>query len=328
LASVKYFISTDKTAAPYGYKLIKKESDGTKNYYLFENLFALPLGYTYDSYILQEDYNKLSTLEKQNALMYSVVLSDDSKSVNKTDQDMSTGIKKLPITILPDKNLVLGENSIEVLNAGATITLVFDSKPKSEVYVRFENLDNTKKSMMMTTFKTKGEKEVTKYVNIRNRYHNSYFGKTNYLINTGYSKLGKIWAKITFPDKGKYTYDSIAVYNFQMKYYKEQVLALRQSSLKNIIQRNNYVEGNVTLDKNGIMVLSIPYSKGWKGYVDGEKVELLNGNVMYTAVPLEAGEHRIVLKYITPYFTLGCLISIIALLVFVGIILWNKGSKR
>jgi uncharacterized membrane protein YfhO len=328
LASVKYFISTDKTAAPYGYKLIKKETDGTKNYYLFENLYALPLGYTFDSYILEEDYNKLSSLEKQNALMYSVVLSKDSELVNKTDQDMSAGIKKLPITILPDKNLVLGEHSIEVLNAGATITLVFDSKPKSELYVRFENLDNIKKSMVMTTFKTKGEKEVTKYVNIRNRYHNSYFGKTNYLINTGYSKLGKIWAKITFPDKGKFTYNSISVYNIQMKYYKEQVLALQQSSLKNIKRSNNYVEGNVTLDKNGIMVLSIPYSKGWHGYVNGEKVELLNGNIMYTAVPLEAGEHQIVLKYVTPYFTMGCLISIIALLVFVGIILWNKRSKR
>jgi uncharacterized membrane protein YfhO len=328
LASVKYFVTTDKTAAPYAYQLIKEETVGSKHYYLFENLFALPLGYTYESYMLEEDYDKLSSLEKQNALMNCVILAEESDFADKTNQDMSTGIAKLPVTILPDQNVVLGENSIKVLKAGGTITLVFDSKPKSETYVRFENLNINRRSMVMTSFRTKGENEVTKYINIRNIYHNSYFGKTNYLVNTGYSKQRKIWATITFPTKQKYSYDSIAVYNVQMEYYKKQVAALKQSPLQNIKQSNNTIEGNITLDEKRIMVFSIPYSKGWSGYVDGEKVELLKGNVMYTALQLEAGEHQIVLRYETPFIKTSCFITIIAFLIVIGIIIFNKASKR
>jgi uncharacterized membrane protein YfhO len=328
LASVKYFISTDKTAAPYGYKLIEERTNGSNTYYLFENLFALPLGYTYENYMLEEDYNKLNTFEKQNALMYAVVLPKKSDFVDKTTQDMSVGITKLPVTILPDKNVVLGKNTIKVLNENAIVTLVFDAKPKSETYVRFNNLKINRKAMVMNSFLTKGEKEVTKLVNIRNRYHNTYFGKENYLINTGYSKRRKVWAKITFPVKEKYSYDSIAVYNIQMKYYKQQVAELNKSTLQNVTQRNNKIEGDITLEKKGIMVLSIPFSKGWRGYVDGEKVELLKGNVMFTALPLDIGEHHVILKYQTPFLKEGFFISIMAFLVFIGIIIYNKALKK
>jgi uncharacterized membrane protein YfhO len=328
LASVKYFISTDKTAAPYGYKLIEERTNGSNTYYLFENLFALPLGYTYENYMLEEDYNKLNTFEKQNALMYAVVLPKKSDFVDKTTQDMSVGITKLPVTILPDKNVVLGKNTIKVLNENAIVTLVFDAKPKSETYVRFNNLKINRKAMVMNSFLTKGEKEVTKLINIRNRYHNTYFGKENYLINTGYSKRRKVWAKITFPVKEKYSYDSIAVYNIQMKYYKQQVAELNKSTLQNVTQRNNKIEGDITLDKKGIMVLSIPFSKGWCGYVDGEKVELLKGNVMFTALPLDIGEHHVILKYQTPFLKEGFFISIMAFLVFIGIIIYNKALKK
>jgi uncharacterized membrane protein YfhO len=109
-----------------------------------------------------------------------------------------------------------------------------------------------------------------------------------------------------------------------MGYYKQQVLELNKSALSNINQSNNFIEGDITLEKKGMMVLSIPFSKGWSGYDNGEKVDLLRGNVMYTALQLNAGVHHIVLKYETPYLKVGTIISITAFLIFIGIIIYNK----
>ena len=57
------------------------------------------------------------------------------------------------------------------------------------------------KNALNKTFLTKGEKEVKKHVNVRGIYYNNYFGKVNYLVNTGYSKKEKRCAQIILPDK-------------------------------------------------------------------------------------------------------------------------------
>jgi uncharacterized membrane protein YfhO len=46
--------------------------------------------------------------------------------------------------------------------------------------------------------------------------------------------------------------------------------------------------------------MSIPYQKGWTAYVDGQETELLRANYMYMALPIEAGEHTIELKFEIP----------------------------
>jgi uncharacterized membrane protein YfhO len=323
LANVKYFVSTNKTTAPYAYELKKEEKNGSETYYLFENSLALPFGYTYDNYMLEDDYIKLSVLEKQNAMMHAAILKEKPDNIDTIDQDMSTSIEKLDIKIIPDENIIIYNNTIKVKKPGASIRVEFNSKANAETYLRFEKFNITKKASTMTSFKVKAEKEVTKSVNVRSIYHNTYFGKENYLINMGYSEKEKSWIKITFPKEETYSYGSIDVYNLDMSYYKKQCKALSQDPLENMVCKNNSIQGEVSLDDSKIMMFSIPYSKGWNAYVDGKKVDVLRGNIMYTALFLEAGDHYIVFKYETPLLREGVLITCIGFLPFIGIIILN-----
>jgi len=59
--------------------------------------------------------------------------------------------------------------------------------------------------------------------------------------------------------------------------------------------------------------MSIPYSKGWSAKVDGKAVKILRGNIMFMAIPLEAGYHEIEFTYCTPGLRLGCLLSLFSL---------------
>ena len=327
LASVKYFVTTDLSAAPYGYNLVKEESAGKKKYYLLQNSYALPLGYTYKKYMLKKDYEKLSSLEKQNAMLDSVILDQNTDYADKTDNNENSGLQKLNAKISPDSNVTLDHNIIDVKKAGATVTLDFNAKPNTETYVRIGKLKINKKVKESVNFNVKGSQGVNKQVNVRSAYYNSYFGKVNYLVNLGYSVNGENKAVITFPDAGTFSYGSIEVYNEDMSSYTNQVEALSQASLSNIKRYNNSIQGDITLDKKGVMVLSIPYSKGWSAYVDGVKKDILQANVMYMALPLEAGNHHIILKYQTPYLKAGCFVSVFAFLILIGILIYRNVFK-
>lgn len=327
LAGVKYFVTTDKSMAPFGYHLIKELNSTSTKGYLFENSYALPLGYTYEKYMLKSDYDKLSAVDKQNAMLYSVILNQNMENTKKSVVNESYSVENLNVRILPSQNVSLNNNKIDVKEAGATITLEFDTKPNAETYVRIGNLNTNNKLIDTINFYVKGRQGIDKNVNVRSPYKNSYFGKENYLVNLGYSENGENQAVITFPEACTLNYGSIEVYSVDMSNYANQVQALIKSSLSNIKRFNNYIQGDITLDKKEIMVLSIPYGKGWSAYVDGEKSEILKANVMYMAIPLEAGNHHILMKYQTPYLKLGCFVSFLALLILIGVIFFYKQKR-
>ncbi len=327
LAGVKYFVTTEKTAVPCGYTFLKEVVLDTNKYYLFENDYALPIGYIYDDYILKEEYDRLDVLEKQDMLLHAAVLDENTDYARETDPAADTVIREIPVKAVPDANILMSANQIGVLKEDAVMTLEFDSWPGSETYIRLEDFGISDKGSIMTNLIVSDDSGLRKKVNIRSQYNNSYFGKENYLINLGYSPDGEKTAGITFPDTINFHYGAISAYSVDMGRYAEQADELKQSGLRNIIRSDNRIEGDAGLKTKGIMVFSIPYSEGWSATVDGVKTDLLKANVMYMALPLDAGNHHIVLEYQTPWLKAGILVSLIAVLLFTAVILYTDKKR-
>ena len=57
------------------------------------------------------------------------------------------------------------------------------------------------------------------------------------------------------------------------------------------------MEIEVTNSRRGFLVLSDNYDKGWRARVDGSETEVLRANYIMRALPLEAGDHRVVLSF-------------------------------
>ena len=55
---------------------------------VFKNEYALPLGYTYDSYYTRTDYEQMNEMERQNALLQGILLEKEQKGYSKA------GLKK------------------------------------------------------------------------------------------------------------------------------------------------------------------------------------------------------------------------------------------
>lgn len=68
----------------------------------------------------------------------------------------------------------------------------------------------------------------------------------------------------------------------------------------------------------GFLVLTDNWHPDWKVFVDGEQKKLYRANYTFRAVPLEPGKHEVVFAYISDYFNIGRLISIIALILSIA----------
>lgn len=57
------------------------------------------------------------------------------------------------------------------------------------------------------------------------------------------------------------------------------------------------IVAEVETDRDGYVVLSDPYYPGWRAYVNGERRPLLRGNLIFRAVAVPAGRHRVEFRF-------------------------------
>lgn len=153
LTGTKYYVAKKSTTTlPYGFSPLQDT--------VYQNSNSLPLGYTYDSVITRGDYEKLSALEKQQAMLQGVVL--DSVPAGTAQTSLSFTDKSLPYTITADKNVAVEGKKIHVYNKGAKVTLHFNGAPNSETYLRM-GLRNYTDYPAYTYYKTQENDPLHRY---------------------------------------------------------------------------------------------------------------------------------------------------------------------
>ena len=323
LACVKYFICRDgyESYLPYGYTKLVNSYKTKKGelYHAYENKYVLPLGYTYSNSISYNEYQTLTAIEKQQAMMQAVVLEETENSVSShalqfTDKNMDYEMKF-------GKGVKLKGNTFHVNSKDAEVTLSFSGQEKCENYLNIINLyfkaKNKKDKTSEITISTSNIKKTFKLSTSRKQ---SYENIHDFSIHTGYSDEPCNQITIQFKRKGRYTFDKIEVINQPMDQFEYQTKTLKEDLLEDVKINTNSVSGVITLDTPKILCMSIPYSKGWKAYVDGVEEKLMRGNTMYMALNLTEGSHTIQLSYVTPGMREGIALFILGIF-SLGIIL-------
>jgi uncharacterized membrane protein YfhO len=67
-------------------------------------------------------------------------------------------------------------------------------------------------------------------------------------------------------------------------------------------------------DRAGLLVLADTYYPGWKAEVDGEEVPVERVDYLLRGVPVPAGAHTVVFRYEPLSWTIGWVVSLLALL--------------
>jgi len=153
-----------------------------------------------------------------------------------------------------------------------------------------------------------------------------YTGKHNYLVNLFHNSEETAEIEIHFVHAGVYSFD-LEIVSQPMERLGSQVDQLREVILEDVNISANRVTGTIHSDRDKLLCLSIPYSKGWSAYLNGEKVELLNVNTMFSGIYVPAGNYEVTLTYITPYLVQGGILSLVGVCLFVAIILYHRKRK-
>ena len=341
LASVKYFVVKNNRYqyVPYGYYWLEGSAEKNgKIYEAFGSEEALPLGYTYDSFIPGEEYEKMTVTEKQQALLQGIVLEDSSlPEITPEFND-----QEIPYEIRKGKGCSVKDGKIKVTKEGAKLELLFNGLENSETYLIAEGLDydglspkdrvSEKKWNKMTRYEqnqllhedshwrywkesqkasiTVGGQFPEKTIRIFTDKYNAYSGKHNFLCNTGYEKAAKQSITLTFEKPGVYTFDKLKIVCQPMERITKQTEKLNQEVLTDIRMDTNRITGNISLSEPKGLLISVPYSKGFRAYVDGKETELKKANTMYMALELPKGEHELRLEYRTPFLMPGICLTL------------------
>ena len=216
----------------------------------------------------------------------------------------------VPCTIAATDGLEFEDGRIFVRNANARLTLSFDGLDASETYVSFDNLNYKALSplermdmqkfesmpwykQMWQRIKASGWSEPNSYFiyfksdagdqgrfiqNWNSSYH-LYGGKSDWLVNLGYTDQGQTYVTVTFSEPGLYTFDGLDVVCQPMGSFDERVDALKASTVDDLEFGVNEITGTIPASMSEkLFSLSVAYSDGWSATVDGEPALIYRAN--------------------------------------------------
>lgn len=328
LAGVKYYVlrEVEGKIEPYGFREIERV-EGSDDAIL-ENQYALPLGYTYDFYLPREAYDALSAPDKRNAQLQAVVLEGVPDSSDITEATIQPEARQIPVAIAVKKGLNWKNGKLKVTQEDATLTLEFAGLPQTETYLRVVNLDLTKGASTRKwslSVATESTSNTASFMADGYVYSN---GMKTQLIDLGYTEDGFTTCTLTFPEKGTFKLEDLEIWCQPMDSYGERIDALREEALENVETNWRGVTGTISVSRDKMLCVALPYDSGWSAYVDGERVKLYQANTAFMALELLPGDHTVELTYWTPGLTAGILLSCAGAAGVVILVVWQRKKRK
>lgn len=273
---------------------------------IYLNKKALPLGFTYDSYITRQEFDKLDISSKEDAILNNIILDDkvkymkkgkipqyknissfiyDYKNVDVIDNNKSY-IEYKVVNDDPNVNILLGNEE----RNGITLTLNIDSEQigVGQVFYKDSNSDFSEdKSIKFNVFPNKKE----------------------YNVFINYKDIDKLRI-----DVGNYN-EKIKLSNIKVRKDENEDFLNNKNVFEITSFKEDKIKGTIQSRKKEIINWTIPFDNGWRIKVDGKKVKPLKVNIGFLGAELDEGKHEIELKYIPPGLILGSFISLIFIVI-------------
>lgn len=338
-------------------------------HFIYKNNNPLPLAYSYDRAVSAESWKNLNRVEMQEVLEQAVVLEQADSSVKEqvslNSQVLDDTIVCNGGEVTKEGNSFIVTEpgaSITLSFAGMpdseTYVLVdglhYDSSSVYELYFGDQkkdplNLYNITRWNLLSygdrreiikehlfeppmtnmLIEMKSSAGVYKFLEYVTPYWLNYCERYDFSINLGYAQEPITEITISFPRVGIYSYDSIKVACKPMGDFSKRIDALKKCTLEHMKMDHDTISGNIDADKDRWLCLAVPYSSGWRAYLDGKETALYRANIQYMAVQIPAGEHEIRLVYETPFLRVGvCISAVTALLCIAGMICINEKNRR
>ena len=118
------------------------------------------------------------------------------------------------------------------------------------------------------------------------------------------------------------------VYRFDYDTLSRIYDTFSKQTLEIVSYKDDYINANINLSDNGVLMTSIPYDKGWKVIVDGVKADTRRGFDSFLAIDMQAGTHRVEFKYMPQGLVYGACGTLMGLILLIMIFISLKLIKK
>ena len=321
LAGVKYItvahnsqVAKDvssKGDVPYGVEKQSKKGNIT----LYKNKYALPFAYAYDSYMTEQQYEQLNGIGKEQAMLAQIILNQHpaDKEIQHNEQRNDPDIQTIS----------LPETRISSPKGKKYADITVPVEKDKETYLYFKNLvyhgkKNGDDKFILTGRKgTKGilvtQNDVQQKIHIQSTFNPYYFGRKDYIVKINHqTSKAKEKVRLNFLSPGEYEFDDISLITVPKKDVLARLKERKENSMKQIQYEGNHFRGVYHAKKDQILCVTIPYSKGWKATVNGNRTKIYKANGMFMGIIMKKGTQSVKLDYETPGLKIGAWISLVA----------------
>ena len=275
----------------YGYK----EVDSEGKYKLLKNKNVFPMVYVTSDTISESKFDKLFYPYNLDTIYNRTIVNGE------TSNDYASKMKLI-------KNL---DQSIVIQNKRKikkTIPIDFDTKNKL-ICIDFDvkNYTDKKISISINGMKNTLSKKHSVYPN-----GNKHF---TYILSK--KELKQFTVTLS---KGKYRVSNIRVYTCDMGAFKRSVTKVNE------MRSDAVFKGQVNVKKDGYLVTSYPYEKGYEIYIDGKKQNIEIVNKAFVGCKIKKGSHTIMIQFHAPFKNAGLGISVLFVIIG-GFWIWKKSKN-
>lgn len=321
LAGVKYItvahnsqVAKDVSSmgnVPYGVEKLRKKGNIT----LYKNKYALPFAYAYDSYMTEQQYEQLNGIGKEQAMLAQIILNQHPADKEIQHNEQRNG---------PDiQTISLPETRISSPKGKKYADITVPVEKDKETYLYFKNLvyhgkKNGDDKFILTGRKgTKGilvtQNDVQQKIHIQSTFNPYYFGRKDYIVKINHqTSKAKEKVRLNFLSPGEYEFDDISLITVPKKDVLARLKKRKENSMKQIQYEGNHFRGVYHAKKDQILCVTIPYSKGWKATVNGNRTKIYKANGMFMGIIMKKGTQSVKLDYETPGLKIGAWISLVA----------------
>ena len=129
--------------------------------------------------------------------------------------------------------------------------------------------------------------------------------------------------RITVKDDG-FEFSKLNLYSLNTSLLNERLEQTKAQELKLETFSATHFAGTMEVFEDSTVLTTIPYSTGWKVWVDGQEVETYKILDSLLGFTISKGTHRIEYRYTTPFLLEGSLVSLASLLLLILILYKRK----
>ena len=313
LFNVKYYLVKKKfvNRLPYGFSNLAGENHRENNtFQAFGSQRANSFVHGFSYAFAEQDFKTLSPYNRQQLLMQGIVLK------NGTDKIPVLHNNSVDFSIQNSKKLSYKNGIIKNEQKDGNLTLTFDKIVNSELYLYVEGVDTRDETgFRMDVSALYQDKPIdsssTSIYTANNKTH-MYGNKHKWLICLGLvNDADKI--QIRFPKPGTIQMKKILIYAEPVEQIQDNISRLNNLT-KDLRIGNNEIRFSLLSDAYPYAFLSIPYSSGWKAFVNGKERDILKANEAFMVIPIQKGDKNVRMKYETPGLFLGAVISLLSVI--------------